>query len=362
MISRSSALVEEVHPQLEGLLGLEPPRATPSREPRIRSSILHPFRRLALSLNLDPAALMSHSGIDAHYLEDTNLTLPIHAIVELLELAAMSSGIEDFGLRLAQARGLPDFGPVTLMMREEETLRAALQTLISFMYLHSDAAYIYLEDGASPILFVDIIGCGTLHRRQAIETSIAQTVSVIRWRLGDHWTPTTVCFTHSKPASTDRHERFFRCPIDWQCDFNGIVLHRGDLDKKLPASSAELNRQIDRYVRTLNASPRTTYLHRVTQLVAIALPRGEAKATIIAERLGTDCRTLNRRLARVGMNYSTVLETTRKDLAVRYLLDSERALSDVAGLLGFGSLSAFSTWFRRAFSCTPSGWRKLEQP
>jgi AraC-like DNA-binding protein len=329
--------------------------------PVIRSSILVPFSRIALSLNLDPIDLMRQAGIDDHYLDDSDLTLPINSVVELLEIAAIASGIEDFGLRLAEDRGLPDFGPVTLMLREEETLRAALQTLITFMYLHSDAAYMNLEQDGDAILTVDIIGCGTRHRRQAIETSVAQTVSVIRWRLGEQWTPASICFTHSRPSGITRHERFFRCPVDYLREFNGIVLPQRDLDKRLPASSPALRRQIQRYVQTLDIAPRDSYAHRVTQLIAIALPRGEAKADSIAHHLGTDCRTLNRRLAKSGLNYSMMLENTRKDLAVRYMLDSDRPLSDIAGLVGFASLSAFSTWFRHAFGCAPSLWRKTNK-
>ena len=78
---------------------------------------------------------------------------------------------------------------------------------------------------------------------------------------------------------------------------------------------------------------------------------------IVARHLNVDPRTLNRRLAREGLNYSAVLESVRKNVAVQHLRDGNRPLSDIAELVGFGSLSAFSSWFHHAFDCAPSTWR-----
>ncbi len=61
---------------------------------------------------------------------------------------------------------------------------------------------------------------------------------VIRWVLGEDWVPVSVSIMHSPPKSNKRFDRFFRCPIDFlHQDFNGIVLRRRDLDKKLPGAA-----------------------------------------------------------------------------------------------------------------------------
>jgi AraC-like DNA-binding protein len=43
-------------------------------------------------------------------------------------------------------------------------------------------------------------------------------------------------------------------------------------------------------------------------------------------------------------------------LARRYVEDKELALSEVAHLLGFSELSAFSQWFRAECDCSPTSW------
>ena len=72
--------------------------------------------------------------LDPRYIEDSERLVPVRLINELFELTAQTLGMEDFGLRVAETRGLPDLGPVTLVLREEETFRAALQTLIAYMH------------------------------------------------------------------------------------------------------------------------------------------------------------------------------------------------------------------------------------
>jgi AraC-like DNA-binding protein len=305
--------------------------------------------------------LMKRAGIHPRYVEDSELMIPVRLINELFELTALTSGIEDFGLRVAETRGLPDLGPVTLVLREEETFRAALQTLIAFMHLHSDAAYLHLREGEHPILTVDIIMEGSDHRRQILDGSVASVTILMRWLLGERWSPASVCFMHSRPLQLARYESFFKCPIDFNHEFNGIVLRRQDLDEKLPASSPAMRRHLQRYLQTIGGASGQSYIHRVTQVIALSLSRGEGRVDTVASHLGVDPRTLNRRLAREGLNYSAILESVRKNVAVQHLRDGDRPLSDIAGLVGFGSLSAFSSWFHQAFRCAPSAWRKNEK-
>lgn len=327
----------------------------------VRGSVLAEFKRLALALDFDLIALMKRVGIDRRHLDNPDLLLPARAIVELFETAALTSGIEDFGLRIGEARGLPDFGPLVLMLREEESLRDALRTLVSLMHLHSHALYMHLEEGSDPILTLDIMIGDAIQCRQTIDSGVAGLAHILRWLLGEDWNPASVCFKHARPISKARYERFFRCPIDFLHEFNGIVLRARDLDKKLPTSSPVLRRQIERYIKTITVAPSDIYVHRVTQVVAMALPRGEAKASIVARCLGTDRRTLNRRLARGGLNFSAVVEDVRKDLTMQYLRDMDRPLSKIAGLIGFGSLSTFTRWFCQSFDCAPSVWRKVQR-
>jgi AraC-like DNA-binding protein len=322
-----------------------------------RASILADYRRLALSLHLDPIALMRRAGIDRKLLEDPELLFKMRSMIELLELTAREANIDDFGLRLGEERGLPDLGPLSLMLREQPTVREALRTLIGFFHLHAHAVYLYLEEGARPVITIDLVVVGAKQCRQGMQLSVASLTSILRWLLGANWSPSAVCFTHSRPKSLWRYNRFFRCPVNFLDEFNGVVLHKSDLDRNLPAHSPAMKRQIEKYIRTIDISASDTYVDRVMQITTMALHRGEAKAGVIARYLGIDRRTLNRRLARAESNYSSVLNNVRKTLATQHLLASERPISDIAALAGFASLNSFGIWFRKTYGTTATQWR-----
>jgi len=87
------------------------------------------------------------------------------------------------------------------------------------------------------------------------------------------------------------------------------------------------------------------------------LPQGKCSADEVARQLGLDRRTVHRKLRLSDQSYLTILHEVRTDLAVRYIANIERPLSEVAALLGFTSLSVFSRWFAGRFGCSVSEWR-----
>jgi AraC-like DNA-binding protein len=327
----------------------------------IRSSALLDYGKAAISFNLDPIPMLQRAGLDPHCLDNVDLKVSMRAVNDLYELSAATTGIDDFGLRVAEMRGLPDLGPVTLILREKETVRAALHTLTSFLHLHSDAVLVHLREGEPPVLAVDMVFEGLNHRRQVTDGSVGTVTTLMRWLLSERWTPVSVSFMHMRPANVSRYESFFRCPVDFNQEFNGIVLRPEDLNEKLPSSSPAIRRHAQRYLESVGGTSGQCWVHKVSQVIGIFLSRGEARLDIVARHLGIDPRTLNRRLLKRGYNFSAVLENVRRNTAVQHLRDGDQPLSDIAGLLGFSSLSAFSSWFHRAFDRAPSAWRKMEK-
>ena len=87
---------------------------------------------------------------------------------------------------------------------------------------------------------------------------------------------------------------------------------------------------------------------RATQeMVTSLLPTGHATIARVASDLGTNRRTLHRQLAARGTSFTEILDASRRALVETYLADGSRSLTDIAGLLGYASLSAFSRWRHR---------------
>jgi AraC-like DNA-binding protein len=97
--------------------------------------------------------------------------------------------------------------------------------------------------------------------------------------------------------------------------------------------------------------------HGVERIIARLLCRGEAETEAVAHELGMSVRTLARRLGDLGVTFAQILDEFRHDLALRYLRDPHLSLSQIAFLLGYSELSAFSHAFRRWTRTTPGEWR-----
>ena len=61
-----------------------------------------------------------------------------------------------------------------------------------------------------------------------------------------------------------------------------------------------------------------------------------------ARQLGMSHRTLARRLALEGLTFSQIVEELKIDLAKRYLQDDNLPISQIAWLLGYSEVSAFT--------------------
>jgi AraC-like DNA-binding protein len=61
---------------------------------------------------------------------------------------------------------------------------------------------------------------------------------------------------------------------------------------------------------------------------------------------------------RLGLEFKALVDDTRRRFAVEYLKDSENTLTEIAFLLGYSEVSAFSRAFKRWTGITPVGYRR----
>ena len=92
---------------------------------------------------------------------------------------------------------------------------------------------------------------------------------------------------------------------------------------------------------------RHSFREQVENRVAPLLAHGPVRAVDIARGMDLSERTFARRLAAEGLTYSKLLAELRLDLANRYLADPGTTVSQVAWLLGYQEVSAFSRAYTR---------------
>jgi AraC-like DNA-binding protein len=301
--------------------------------------------------------MLSECGLPARSLQDSELMIPIDAVRGLLEASAERSGVEAFGLLMAESRRLSNLGPLGLLIREQPTLRLALHESVRHGNRLNEALCLTVEEiGDVVVMREELIVGGSGPVRQATELAMGVMFRMLRAFLGPQWRPRRVCFAHDAPADCSTHDRVFGRHVEFGHDFNGIVC--AILDLEVPNPNPDADPEIARLARRMfEADPisgEPDMTHRVRELIVKLLGTGTCTIDRAAQHLGVDRRTIHRRLAREGQTFSGLVEAVRRELAERYVSDPHRSLMEVSLLLGFSAPTAFSRWYRQHFNAKPS--------
>lgn len=324
----------------------------------IRSATLVGYAEAALSVGLDPDRMLARVGLNRRCMDDHETQISFDAFLRLLAESAKEADCPDFGARAAIERGIPNYGAVSLLMREAENLEQAIGFYTSHLTLHADGTLVALDKRfQSPLVFVEISGRNQEESFQGTQFGTIGVTMQIRWLLGDDFQPEMVSFAFAKPARFSALQRFFKCPVVFKQVTSGLVLNRSVLHKPLVTSSPFIRKlALDQLAPILHHAP-NSFLVKVDRLVKSQLGKGSCDSESVAAHFEIDRRTLNRRLSREGETFSSVLQRVRIEIACRALDGSDSPLTQVADAAGFESLSSFSRWFQKSFGCTATEWR-----
>jgi AraC-like DNA-binding protein len=325
----------------------------------MRGASITGYAEVATDCGLDPGAMLRSVDIDPRVLSQTDLRIPAESVVELLERSAAASGCETFGLRMALRRQLSDYGPMGLLLAHQGSLREALLTTIRYQQMLNEALLLHVEDGEDEVVTVreEIVTSVAGPQRQAYELAVGTLFRVYGGPVGPRLRARSVHFSHGPPADDALHRQIFGPGVLFHSAFNGFTCRRADFDAPNPLGSAALAGHAESFIRTLPYADHGSLTTEVQKAVHVLLPLNGATVTTVAARLGLSERTLQRRLAEEGADFSGLLNEIRRDYALRYLANLRIPLSQVAGLVGYGRETSFARWFAGEFGMTPSVWR-----
>jgi AraC-like DNA-binding protein len=320
-----------------------------------RSASLTNYAEVARNVGLDPVRMLAECRLPPKCLRDAELKVPVDAVRKLLETSAERSGVEAFGLLMAETRRLSNLGPVGLLVREQPTLRLAIETFMRHSRKLNPSLFLTLEESGDVVVLREelIVGHGG-PVRQSTELAIGVAFRMLRTFLGPEWKALRVCFAHDAPRERSVHERIFGRNVEFGHDFNGIVCAHRDLDAPNPNADPDMARYAHRLVDSDADGNGADIRAEVRDLVVTLLGTHQCTIDVVAQHLGIDRRTVHRRLASGGDTFSGIVDAVRRELAERYVESRSRSLVEISSLLGFAAPSGFSRWYRKQFNRSPS--------
>lgn len=329
----------------------------PPRAPSSIASWAGTIVRALDAQGLDGRRLARQAGIDPAGLQEAGARVARPALTHLWRLAVEATGDPAFGLTAIRFATPTTFHALGYAMLASATLREALQRVIRYRRLIGDIVAPRFEERDEHSRFIiDVSAAPGAVPFEAVDAFAAGIVRQARLLRGERdFSPAAVHLQRPAPASSAPYQRFFRAPVSFAQPLNCLEFRRGDLESPLPAANAELARQNDeaiaRYLARLDETAGVS--SRVRQVLLDSLPNGAPTKQAVARRLAMSPRNLQRHLTAEGASFKALLNETRTSLARDYVIAGRLPVTEIAFVLGFADVSAFSRAFKRWTGMSP---------
>lgn len=324
--------------------------------PLTRGQFLLPFVSILDDIGAPTETLLERSRLPSSLPEKSDLYLPLLPALRFVETAQRSQGIEDFGFLAARrlnfshmrekTRALIAHSPTLLVALRHACYWASREDTILSMWIEHDTDHVRVCSRLAGTT-------GLLHLKYAQWIQNVFPIYIVRQFAGPDWMPTAIAFESSyAPSPTTRSSwpnvRFLS---DQHAAWVSVPITHLSLSNRSPPSFAPPRDQED--------GPSG---YDIVELLKLMLPayldEGTTALADVADIAGVSTRTLQRKLAHLGLTYSDILETARYENASRLLRDTDCRIIDVAFSSGYTDPAHFSRAFRRMTGVTPREFRQ----
>lgn len=311
---------------------------------------------------LDPEAIFIEAGLDPDQLHESGSRYSARASYRLWKLARAATGDPGLGLKVASFWHPSAMHALGFAWLASDNLAEAFGRLVRYYRVVNDIERVSLDDLGNTMRL-------TLHKLKPLlatdemyDTLFATIILLSRFSYGKQFNPLRVSLRRPVPKRTRDFTEFFGAPVTFDADEDAIYFPKAPLRESLPTANVEMAHASDRIVtRYLARLDRSHMAMQVKAELIDLLPSGNVTQQDVAKALNVSLRTLQRRLADEGTNYTTVLDETRRELATQYIQRSHMPINQIGFLLGFSEPSNFSRAFRRWTGRAPGGYRESDR-
>jgi AraC-like DNA-binding protein len=342
--------------------------APPSRLPGVPTinlaSAVYGLQDYLREHGADPAKILRQVDLAAADLDDPDRRVPLIRYLELLEICARETNDAHFGLKFGLQYDPRHAGVVGNVALAAETIGGALQLIGRYLPTMVDSAVYGLEvDGDMAFAYSYYIDPLMMTYQQKNDWAVAFVCNLIRTGLQEPgWGPAEVLFPHLPPEnSSERRERGRLLLADIGThSWAGIRFDASILYRPMRTADGMIERLMRHYgdLRIAGLDIDRDELAGLRRDIARSVVEGKTGIEDFARRVGWSVRTLQRRLASHGLNYSDMVGGVRKTLALNLLENRSLCIAEIAYCLGYSEVSSFNHAFRRWVGQPPREYRK----
>jgi hypothetical protein len=304
---------------------------------------------------IEPVPLLKTSGLTKRQVEDVDARLSVQSQLRFVNLAASALHDEYLGFHLGQEADLRKLGLLYFVAASSDRLGEALRRVARYVSITNESYSVKYLEGKNIRIVHDFVGIARHLAIHQVECGFIALIRLCRQLTACPVKASRVNLIHRRADNFSEFVAFFGCEVEFGAAVDEIVFPRSIADIPVVGADPYLNKLLIANCEealSRQSPKRGPFRAAVENAIAPLLPHGNARASKIASRCTSE-----------SLTFSEVLNDLRRDLASRYLADQDLSISQIAWLLGYHQVSAFTNAFKHWTGQTPREARfQLQHP
>lgn len=336
------------------------PNISAASRPFIATEYLSQLIDLLAQQGIHANQLAHGSGLSAATLTSPQEYISPLQYHRVIENALALSGDPLLGLEHGKRMSISSHGFLGFAMMASDTLGDALSLAIRYARtrtLLADIRFVLEDDTA--IIQINRLAAMPTTFTFVVHNIISTFVTISRFLTQNQDELTAIIkFTDAPARPESCYEGLIGLPVMFHQPHNQLCLPAYLLDTPVSTANTTARRMAEAECEKLLAE-----LDRGQDLVTqIRRHLEQLKAfptlTVMADKLQSSPRTINRQLAQLNTTYQKIIDEARREQAMQLLLESTTSVEEIAHQLGYNDPSNFGRAFRRWLGISPRAFRK----
>lgn len=302
---------------------------------------------------------LNHAGITREQLSDEKTRVSVSQMEAFWRIAVALTKDNAIAVDFAKQLLLGAFYGLGFVWATSETLHQALNRLVRYFKIICTVGVVELEqteDQVSLWLRLPVDAQDVFY--PSVEGALTLFIQFCRLSYRSDFSPALVELQRPELVKSDKLARFFNCPIQYGAKENKIYFSKHSLSQSLPMANSQLasanDQVVNAYIESIESSSLSSM---ITSMILSQLKTDRPTLDSISNALCITPRTLQRKLKKESTSFNELFDAARCDLAINYLLHSNRSVSEIAYQLRFKDPANFSRCFNRWTGLSPSKYR-----
>lgn len=295
-------------------------------------------------------------------LDDTRLRNPLSRIswqvaVRFFKILQAYFNDPAVHLRLGEKAAMQNFSDFGYATRLETDLASVIKAHVQLQPLRQNMVRTaFYSDGQPPCLTWEYSPDVLQDYATFVEFSVMTFARLSRQVLNEPPLLRTVYFQHQPQFDLAVYEAAFGCPVAFGMPETRMEIAGRQVFRPSPfANRALFDAASERYEQPAEwMLAGKTHLAFSYFYLASELDKSPPTLDRMAASFGMSERTLRRKLVDEGMSFRDLLDRVRKDMCNLYFMEDTRSLGEIALLLGYSDLSAFTRAYKNWTGTPPS--------